>query len=189
MLEKRDYRVVSGVKAADVWPGTMDWWQRAGFAVYVVGPNHMTGASYYSKIGLRREIEVRLEEAHEALYVDVAFRARLTDEGAIGGVAAAVLFWPVAVVGGAFSWSEYESEANAMLASFWQFLYQSTGRPSQVLAVTPPPFGTPVAVTPPVPAPAAKVCGKCGAGLSSDWRACPYCGQPAACGQALQRGP
>ncbi len=179
MLEKRDYRVISGVKAADVWPNLADWWQRAGFAVYTVGPNHLTGASYYSKIGLRREVEVWVQEAHEALYVDVAFRARITDEGAVGGVAAAVLFWPVAVVGGAFSWSEYENEANALLASFWHFMYQRTGRPSQILMVTAPPFGTPYAVTPTPPAASGKTCAKCGASLQRGWRLCPFCGQPA----------
>ncbi|OGS50665.1 MAG: hypothetical protein A3K65_09055 [Euryarchaeota archaeon RBG_16_68_12] len=180
MLEKRDYRAVPGVKAADVWPKVWGWWQQAGFAVYTVGPNHLTGASYYSKIGLRREIEVRLNEANDSLYVDIAFRARITNEGAIGGAAAAVLFWPVAVVGGAFSWSEYENDANGLLANFWHFLYQTTGRPSQILFVTAPPFGTPYAVTPPPPAPTGRACSKCGAGLQPGWRVCPLCGQPVA---------
>jgi len=84
----------------------------------LLGSNPFTGASYSSKLGHRRELEVRLQEANGALYVDVAFRARLTAAGAIGGTAAAVLFWPMAVVGGALSWSEYDNEARALLASF-----------------------------------------------------------------------
>ena len=180
MLEKRDYRVIPGVKAGTVSPRVRDWWQSAGFAMYEAGPNHLTGASYYSRIGLRREVEIRLREANESLYVDVAFRARISDEGAIGGVVAAVVFWPVAVAGGAISWSEYENEANALLSRFWHYMSEATGRPSQILFVTAPPFGTPYPVTPPPPAPSRNACSKCGAGLEPDWRVCPYCSQPVA---------
>jgi len=180
MLERRDYRVIPGVKTTDVWAKAWDWWQRTGFALAHLGPNQFTGSSVYSKIGLRREVEVRFTESNEALYVDVAFRARFTEAGVVGGAVAAVIFWPVAVVGGALSWSEYENEANALLASFWHFLWQTTGKASQILFATAPPFGSPYAVTPPAaPASAvAKTCQKCGAGLASGWRACPYCGQP-----------
>src|SRR3972149_3178538 len=93
MLEKRDYRVVPGAKAEEVWAKAWDWWQRAGFALYHVGPGHFTGSSVYSKIGLRREIDLRFMDANNAPYVDLAFRARLTDEGGVGGAgAAAALF-------------------------------------------------------------------------------------------------
>lgn len=177
VLERRDYRVIPGVKAADVWPRVWEWWQRAGFALYHVGPNHLTGSSVYSKIGLSREIEVRLQEANDALYVDVAFRARITEAGAVGGAAAAVLFWPVAVVGGALSYSEYEADARALLANFWQYLWQVTGKPSQVLFVTSPPFGTPYPAAPPPTAVATRACSRCGVGLAPEWKVCPYCGQ------------
>jgi hypothetical protein len=180
MLEKRDYRVVPGAKLTDVWAPSWDWWQRAGFALYHVGPGHFTGSSIYSKIGLRREIDLRFLEANDALYVDLAFRARITDEGAVGGAVAAVVFFPVAAVGGAISWSQYENEANALMATYWQGLWQLTGKPSQILYVTAPPFGTPYTVMPQVPAPAAKTCAKCGAGLAADWKACPACGTPVA---------
>lgn len=180
MLEKREYRATPGAKVADVWPKAWDWWQRAGFALAHVGPNHLTGASVYSKIGLRREVELHLQEANDALYVDLAFRARLTDGGAIGGAVAAVVFWPVAAVGGALSWSEYENEANALFRNFWYFLWHSTGKPSQILYVAAPPFGTPYGVTPAPVFVATRACSKCGAGLASDWKTCPYCGQAVA---------
>ncbi len=180
MLEKRDYRVIAGARAAEVWAKSWEWWQRAGFAVYQVGPNHLTGASYYSNLGLRREIEIRLTEANDALYADLAFRAQITNEGAVGGAVAAVLFWPVAAVGGAVSWSQYENDANALIWGYWQFLWQLTGKPSQILGLSPLPYGTPYTVTPPPPAAPARVCAKCGAGLAAEWKACPYCGTPAA---------
>ena len=179
MLDKRDYRAIPGVKAADVWAKAWDWWQRAGFALYHVGPNHFTGASYYSKIGLRREVEVRMQETNDALYIDVAFRAQITTEGAVGGAVAAVVFWPVAAVGGAVSWSEYENEANALMGNFWHYLWQATGKPSQVLGLVPLPYGTPYAVTPPPTTSFAKACARCGAGLAAEWKTCPHCGTPA----------
>ncbi len=180
MLERRDYRVIPGVKAADVWPKAWDFWQRAGFALYNVGPNHFTGSSFYSKIGLSREIELRLQEANDAVYVDMSFRARFTEAGVVGGAAAAILFWPVAVVGGAISWSEYENEATALLANFWHYLWQASGKPSQILFASAPPFGQPYAVMPPPPpaSTVAKVCQKCGAAMAAEWKVCPYCGQP-----------
>lgn len=180
MFEKRDYRVVPGVKAADVWAKAWDWWQRAGFALYHVGPNQFVGASFYSNLGLRREVQLQLREANDALYVDLGFRAQITNEGAVGGVVAAVVFWPVAAVGGAVSWSQYETEANNLMWGFWHFLWQTTGKPSQILGVTPLPYGTPYAMTPPPGPPLTKACTKCGAGLAADWRACPYCSQPVA---------
>ena len=179
MLEKRDYRIVSGVKVNDVWAKTMDWWQRAGFAVYQVGPGHLTGASYYSKIGLRREIELRYQESEGSLYADLSFRARITDEGVVGGAVAAVVFWPVAAVGGAISWSEYDNEANALISNFWVFLSQITGKQLQF-----PPGYAPVYSTPQTPVPQsqpapAKKCSKCGTDLAANWKVCPICGQSA----------
>ena len=180
MLERRDYRMIADAKAAEVWPKAWEFWQRAGFALYNVAPNHFTGSSYYSKIGLSREVELRLVEANNAVYVDLAFRARFTEAGAVGGAAAAVLFWPVAVVGGALSWSEYENEARALLATFWHHLWQATGKPSQILFSTAPPFGQPYTVMPPPPpaSTVAKVCAKCGAAMAAEWKVCPYCGAP-----------
>lgn len=171
--------MIPGARAADVWPKAWAWWQASGFAAQQVGPNHLAATSYYARIGLRREAEVRLQEANDALYVDVAFRARITTEGAVGGVVAAVVFWPIAAVGGALSWAEYENEANALLANFWHHLWEVTGKPSQILFISAPPFGTPVGVTPPPPqAPPARPCPRCGAACLPDWKVCPYCGQP-----------
>ena len=140
------------------------------------GPEPPRGFLRVFEDGLSREIEVRLQEANDALYVDVAFRARITEAGAVGGAAAAVLFWPVAVVGGALSYAEYEEEARALLANFWQHMWQLTGRPSQILFVTSPPFGTPYPVAPPPAPPSTRACSRCGAGLAPEWKVCPYGG-------------
>ncbi len=180
MLEKRDYRAIPDVRVADVWPKAWDWWQRAGFALYHAGPAHFTGSSFHSNLGLRREVMVRLQEANEMLYVDLGFRASITTEGAVGGAVAAVVFFPIAAVGGAISWSEYEKDANALMWNFWHFLWQTTGKPSQILAVTSLPFGTRFTATPPPGPILTKACPTCGAGLAAEWKACPYCRAPLA---------
>src|SRR3972149_8355291 len=110
--ERRDYRGIPGVEVALVWSKAWDWWQRAGFALAHVGPNHFSGSSVYSKIGLRWEAEVQFTGANEALYADVAFRAHFTEAGAGGGAGAAGPFWPAGVVGGGLSWSADGNGAN-----------------------------------------------------------------------------
>ena len=82
----------------------------------------------------------------------------------------------MAAVGGAISWSEYEKDANALMWNFWQLLWQTTGQPSQIVAVSSLPFRTPFMVTPAPAAILTKACATCGAGLAADWKACPYCG-------------
>jgi len=178
VLEKRDFRVIKGVKVDDVWKQSWDWWQRSGFALSQRGPAHFLGSSYYSKIGLRREVEIRLQESDNTLYVDLSFRARITDEGAVGGAVTAVLFWPVAAVGGAISWSEYEDEANRLITNYWHFLSQVTGKPSQIPPGAPPPPLAPSTPAPPSSSPTVKKCSQCGSDLDANWRTCPFCGKP-----------
>lgn len=177
MFEKRDHRVYKGVKIDAVWPQSMDWWTKSGFAVAQAGPGHLRGASYYSKIGLRREVEVRLQESKDELHVDLSFRAHITNEGAVGGAVTAVLLLPVAAVGGAISWYEYENEANMLIANYWQFLSQVTGKQSEPIHVpTPTPPPGPQVATPPSGPPAVRKCSRCGANLEESWKVCPHCG-------------
>jgi hypothetical protein len=167
------------VKRQDLYPQICDYWARQGFYVGQISPFQIRGESYHSNIGLRREFYLRLDEHEGSTYIDLTFRARITDEGAIGGTAAAVLFWPVAVIGGAVSYSEYEKDATNLMYSFWGYVDQTARRkgnePSDQAHPPPPP-------PPPHEKPASpqKVnnipCNECGALLPKNWKACPYCG-------------
>jgi hypothetical protein len=46
-------------------------------------------------------------------------RANVTTEGVLGGGLALVLLWPVAVVGGAYSYAQYEKDAIDLMTHFW----------------------------------------------------------------------
>jgi len=83
----------------------------------------MHGEHSRPRLGLRRVCDVWLRESGGSTIVDVSFRAEITTEGAVVGAAAAVIFLPVAVVGGAFSWAEFDSDANGMLNGFRQYTY------------------------------------------------------------------
>jgi hypothetical protein len=175
MFEKREYRMYNNVKRQDLYPQVCDYWARLGFYVGQISPFQIRGESFHSNIGLRREFYLRLDEQNDVTYVDLMFRARITDAGAIGGAAAAVLFWPVAVVGGAVSYTEYENDARNLMFNFWGFMDQIANQKGNVASgYTPPPPPEP----PVEPEQADNVpCKECGALLPKNWKACPYCGK------------
>jgi hypothetical protein len=159
MFEKREVRFFPGVRRNDVWTKAWDWWARQGFHLTKTGPYRFHGTSFYARIGLRREFDVILDEADGGTNVEVALNAQITDEGLIAGAVTAALLLPVAVLGGAVSYSEYETDARNLILAFWQFLSSS-------------PAGTSGPTAPVMPPP----CQGCGAALLPDWKVCPYCG-------------
>lgn len=159
MFEKREVRFISGVRREDLWPKAWEWWARQGFLLTQTGPYRFHGASYYARIGLRREFDVVLDEAPGGVTVDLTFSAQITDTGLVAGAVAAVVLLPVAVLGGAVSYTEYESDARNLMLAFWQSISA--------------PGGTAPATTPAMPPP----CAGCGAALLPDWKVCPYCGR------------
>jgi hypothetical protein len=171
MFDRRDYRIYQGVNKDGLYPQICDWWARQGFYVAQIYPFHIQGSSYYSKIGLRREFNLRMDDRDGSTHFDLNLRASITDEGLVGGVAAAVLLWPVAVVGGALSYNEYEKDARNLMVAFWTFLDQISGtRGSMAPNIPQPPQPGSQNQTPHVS------CKGCGALLPMEWKACPYCG-------------
>jgi len=174
MFEKRDYRIYPDIDKEKIYPQVCDFWARQGFYVSQFGPYHIYGQAYHGNIGLRMEFDLRIYDVDDNTYLDLLVRAKVTDEGLVGGAAAAVIVWPVAVVGGAISYSEYEKGANALIGSFWTYTNQITGKTGQ-WATAPPSQYQP---TPPGSPPQTEnvPCQKCGALLPKPWKACPYCG-------------
>jgi hypothetical protein len=143
MFDKREYRMYQGVKRDLIYSQIFNYWTRHGFHVTQISPFHIQGESYQSNIGLRREFYLRLDEYGDSTYIDLTFRARVTDTGAVGGVAAAVIFWPAAVVGGALSYSEFEKDANSLIYHFWGYVDKISNQrgsvPSYPAHFAPPP--------------------------------------------------
>ena len=162
MFQKREVHFAANVKPGDLWPKVWDWWGRQGFQLAQSAPHSLHGTSFYSRIGLRRELWLVLSDAPNGTNVDLSLNAQITDEGLIAGAVSAVIFWPVAVVGGAVSYSDYESDSANLMMAFWQFLgsFSTAG-------------AAPGTAAPEVPA----RCAGCGAGMLPDWKVCPYCGR------------
>ena len=157
LFDKREVRSFTPAREA-LWPMVWDWWARQGFQLAQTGPYRIHGSSFYGRIGLRREFDLAFDTDGKGSSVDLVFRARITDEGLVGGAVAAVLFLPVAIVGGAVSYTQYETDAQNLMAAFWQYVtaLQVGG-------------GAPPAIVPPP-------CSGCGAALLPDWKLCPTCG-------------
>jgi hypothetical protein len=162
MFQKREVHFAASTKPADLWPKVWDWWARQGFQLAQTAPTSLHGTSFSSHIGLRRELWLVLSDAQNGTNVDLSLNAQITDEGLVVGAVSAVLFWPVAVVGGAVSYSDYETDSGNLMMAFWQFLYSAAA-----------PAGAPHPPAPETPTP----CAGCGAGLLPDWKVCPYCGR------------
>ncbi len=162
MFQKREVHFAANVKPAELWPKVWDWWARQGFQIAQSAPYSIHGTSFYSRIGLRRELWLTLSDTAGGTNVDLSLNAQITDEGLIAGAVSAVLFWPVAVVGGAVSYSDYETDSSNLMNAFWQFVYSTASPPG--------------APHPPVPEVPVR-CAGCGAGLLPDWKVCPYCGR------------
>src|SRR2546426_7458 len=137
-----------------------DWWGRQGFQLTKTGPYRMHGSSFYPRIGLRREFDAILDDADGGTNVDLTINAQITDEGLIAGAVTAAFLLPVAVLAGAVSYSEYETDARNLVLAFWQYLSPTAARVAKSLPSA-------------MPAP----CKGCGAALLPDWKVCPYCGR------------
>jgi hypothetical protein len=170
MFEKREYRMYQGVKREDIYYQICDFWAKQGFYVWQISPYQIQGRSYLSKIGLRRDFFLRLDEHDNTTYLDLSMQANITDEGFIGGAAAAVLFWPAAIVGGAISYDQYENDARALMGSFWAYV-DTMAQTNGIFANAPQPQAPQPQVAPTV------YCQGCGAIIPQDWKACPYCGR------------
>lgn len=169
MLDKRDYRIYQNVQPEQVYPQVCDFWARQGFYVGQISPFEIQGQSYLPRIGLRREFYLKLTDHNGDTSVDLYFRGKVTDEGLLGGAAATIIFFPVALVGGAISYSEFEKDARNIIGGFWSFIDRLTGVQNFIAA--PPPY------IPPAASNGSTACTGCGAFLLNNWVSCPYCGQ------------
>lgn len=161
VFEKREIHTVANMRRDDLWKSAWDWWASHGFRLAKTGPYRFHGSSFHSNIGLRREFDLALSEESEGSVVDLNISASITDEGLVLGAVAAVAFLPVALVGGALSYTQYETDAANLMMAFWQYV-DSLSAPVKARR-----------------APAGAVrCEGCGSAMLPDWKVCPYCGRP-----------
>ena len=131
-----------------------DFLRQAQFRVDFVTVNQIHAEQFYQKLGLRRVMDVWVNEANGASTVTIDFSATLGDTETAVGLVGAVLFLPLAVAVGAVSYLDYESDANNMISALWSYLSSA-----------PPAAGT-----------VQRRCGNCGLNIEADSRFCRQCG-------------
>jgi hypothetical protein len=121
MFEKWESFAYPNTDVKALHTSAFQWWHNAGFKVTEVGPGHFNAVSD-SKWGLEREANVRVREEGRNSVVELRMKANVTTEGIVGGGLALILVFPVAVVGGAYSYSKYERDARDLMTAFWNTL-------------------------------------------------------------------
>lgn len=185
LFTKRDHRPVPGLTKEQAMQAASWFWRSRNFGVNFTSPYSLHGEQFYSKLGLRQSIDVWAADEGQNVGVDLSFSAELTDVGAVAGIAGLVILWPVALVGGAVSYVEYENDAQRKMAEFWSYVnaFPKNPQPPSGPAPLPPwaqgqapvqPVAQPVAPPPP-PAPM-KECPKCAGKNDPDGVFCKHCG-------------
>lgn len=185
---------------ADVFPAAWSFWNQRGYQLESLSGSAFRGRSFHSKLGIHRVVEVTVVPNSQGTTVQIHFRADVRADVAAGGVVVAVLLLPVAVVGAAVSWHEYERDWSQERWDFWNALTAQAKAQPVAGSVPPPPpssplFGpspsaAPPAATPPPPPPPAPAdtastpgvpaerCPSCQTPSSGEGKFCATCGAP-----------
>lgn len=118
MFEKWESMTYPGVDARTIYTHAFQWWNTAGFGLVEMGPGKFKGVTA-SDWGLEREVNMTVKDVNGTAIVELRMKANVTAEGIVAGGIALVLLWPVAVVGGAYSYSRYEKDALELMRSYW----------------------------------------------------------------------
>ncbi len=121
MFEKVETRTYAGADPKAVHAQAYMWWQQQGFQAREIGPGQFSATSA-AQWGLQREAIVTVRDMGENTLVELRMKAKITDEGLVAGGLALVFVWPVAVVGGAYSYTKYEEDAVRLMGTFWSGL-------------------------------------------------------------------
>lgn len=140
MFEKWESMTYPGCDAKAIHTHAFQWWNGAGFRIQEMGPGAFRGLSA-SRWGLEREVNVKVADVNGTAVVELRMKANVTTEGILAGGIALVLLWPVAVVGGAYSYAKYESDALELMGAFWSSVgyvaqVNPTGHKEQVFHTT-----------------------------------------------------
>ena len=164
LFTKHDHRPVKGITKEQAVQASAWFWRSRQFGVSFVSPYNLQAAQFQSKLGLRQSVNVHVNDEGDSVGVDLSFSAELTDEGAVVGAVGAVLVLPAAAIVGAVSYTEYENDAQRLMAEFWSYLYSYPKNPE------------PPAESPRAEGSSGRSCPSCKAEQEFDAKFCKYCG-------------
>jgi hypothetical protein len=180
MFEKYETWAFPAPSAGELFRAAWDFFARSGYALAGAGPGSFIGRSFYPRLGIHRRVDITVLPQGSGGVVQMRFRADVTEEGIAVGAVAAVIFLPVAAVGAAISWHEYETDWIQVRQGLWGALalHARTG------ALPPPPPPPPPSPTPSAPlsmsgttAASELTCASCGGAAPAGAAYCPSCGK------------
>lgn len=181
LFTKHEHRTLEELTKEQVMQAAGWFWRSRQFGVNYTSPYSVHCEQFYSKLGLRRSVDLYAVDEAKNVGVDINVSAELTDEGAILGAVGAVLILPVAAVVGAVSYVEYESDAQRMMNEFWIYLGGFSKNPQPPLGPVSPPSWAQAqptqAVAEPKPVYHTKSCANCGVFVEEDSKFCKHCGK------------
>ena len=182
VFEKFEVWTFQAPGASELHTASWQFWGQRGYNLRATGPGTFQGRSFQSKLGIHRVVDVTVLPSGSGGVVQVRFRADVREDVAVGGAVVAVLLLPVAVVGAAISWHEYETDWSQERWAFWNYLV-GTARAAPVPNVPIPPAPVAPIGTGPLPsagssptAPSERNCPACGTPVSGAGKFCTSCG-------------
>ncbi len=186
MFERQETWYFDAPAPKDLYESAWKSLSAAGFPLSQTSAYGFRGKSVSPTWGLHRLIEVNVLPWNQGATVRVDFRAAPTDEGLAVGVVGAIVFFPVAVVGGAISWDKYNNDWQETRNRLWNSLLQTPSARASNFAPPPPSPPPPAtAPSPPPPAPSTPLpsapgssiqCPSCHAALPAGSKFCNLCG-------------
>ena len=182
VFEKFEVWSFQAPEAKELHAASWQFWGQRGYQLLATGPGTFQGRSFQSRLGIHRVVDVTVLPSGSGAVVQLRFRADVREDVAVGGAVVAVLLLPVAVVGAAISWHEYETDWSQERWAFWNYLV-GTAQASPVpnVPAPPPPLASsPTGALPSTsggPAarpPTARRCPACGATVAGKF--CASCG-------------
>jgi hypothetical protein len=157
LFTRHDQKIVPNLNAEETVTAIGAFLRQAQFQQSYPGPFQIHAEQFYSRIGLRRVIDIWVNNSAQGAVVTLEISATLGDAEAAVGLVGAVLLLPVAVAVGAVSYLDYEADATNLLASLWSYLGTMKGV-----------LNTPI--------PPTMRCGNCGLEIGNEDRFCKRCG-------------
>lgn len=155
MFDKTETWQFSEPGAEQLFAACWSIWSGMGYQLSSTSGTSFAAQSAHPTLGFHRIAEVTVTPAAAGAMVNVRFRAGVSKGGVAGGAVAAIVFWPVAAVGGALSWSQFEDDWKASRSIFWNALvttYRARSITGTMPAYVPPSNSPPPQYQPGTPA-------------------------------------
>lgn len=189
VFEKFESWSWSAPPPAELFAKAWEFWGHRGYELTSTGGTSFRGRSFQSRIGIHRVVDVTVVPTPAGSVLQLRFRADVRADVAAGGAVLAVVLLPLAVVGAAVSWHEYESDWSRERWEFWNYLVALPGArvaeggggpppPTAPLFDPGPPVAPPGGATGTPPASAELRCPQCHAVATGERRFCASCGAP-----------